>query len=47
MGELNVTAVPTLLIIDSEYRVLYVHEGFSAGDEITIQEEIDKYLGSK
>lgn len=47
MGELNVTAVPTLLIIDSEYRVLYTHEGFHAGDENTIKEEIDKHLGSK
>lgn len=47
MGELNVTAVPTLLIIDSDYRVLYMHEGFNAGDEQTIREEIDKHLGSK
>jgi hypothetical protein len=45
MGELNVTAVPTLLIVDSEYRILYLHEGFNAGDELTIQEEIDKHLG--
>jgi peroxiredoxin len=47
MGELNVSAVPTLLIIDSDYRILYMHEGFSAGDELTIQEEIDKHLGGK
>ena len=46
MGELNVTAVPTLFIIDSDYRILYMHEGFNAGDELTIQEEIDKHLGS-
>jgi cytochrome c biogenesis protein CcmG/thiol:disulfide interchange protein DsbE len=45
MGELNVTAVPTLFIIDSDYRILYMHEGFNAGDELTIQEEIDKHLG--
>ena len=47
MGELNVMAVPTLLIIDSEFRILYLHEGFSAGDEFTIQEEIDKHMGRK
>jgi peroxiredoxin len=47
MGELNVTAVPTLLIIDSDYSILYMHEGFNAGDEVTIREEIDKHLGSK
>ena len=46
MGELNVTAVPTLFIIDGDYRILYMHEGFNAGDEVAIQEEIDKYLGS-
>ena len=47
MGELSVTAVPTLFIIDSDYRILYMHEGFNAGDELTIREEIDKHLGSK
>lgn len=47
MGDLNVTAVPTLFIINSDHRILYMHEGFNAGDEITIQEEIDKHLGSK
>jgi cytochrome c biogenesis protein CcmG/thiol:disulfide interchange protein DsbE len=47
MGELNVTAVPTLLIIDSRYRILYMHEGFNAGDELTIREEIEKYLTAK
>ena len=47
MGELNVTAVPTLLIIDCDYKILYMHEGFNAGDEVTIQEEIDKHLGSE
>jgi cytochrome c biogenesis protein CcmG/thiol:disulfide interchange protein DsbE len=47
MGELNVTAVPTLLLIDRDNRILYVHEGFSAGDEVAIREEIDKQLGGK
>jgi cytochrome c biogenesis protein CcmG/thiol:disulfide interchange protein DsbE len=47
MGELNVTAVPTLLIIDSHYRILYMHEGFNAGDELTIQEEIESFLADR
>ena len=47
MGELNVTAVPTLFIINSDYKILYIHEGFNAGDELAIREEIDKHLGSK
>jgi peroxiredoxin len=46
MGELNVTAVPTLLIIDSDYRILYMHEGFHAGAEDIIREEIEKHLVS-
>jgi peroxiredoxin len=47
MGELNVTAVPTLMIIGSDYRVLYIHEGFNAGDEDVIREEIEKHLASR
>ena len=47
MGELNVTAVPTLLILDSHYRILNMLEGFHAGDEVTIQEEIERYLKGK
>ncbi len=46
MGELNVMAVPTLLIIDSDYRILYMHEGFNAGEEEIIREEIEKHLVS-
>jgi peroxiredoxin len=46
MGDLNVTAVPTLMIIDKEFRVLYVHEGFNAGDEAIIREEIEKHLAT-
>jgi len=44
MGELNVTAVPTLLIIDRDDRIVYTHEGFHAGDGEIIREEIEKYL---
>lgn len=44
MGELNVTAVPTLLIVDKDLNIVYTHEGFSAGDELEIREIIEKYL---
>jgi cytochrome c biogenesis protein CcmG/thiol:disulfide interchange protein DsbE len=44
MGELNVTAVPTLLIIDREDRILYRHEGFRPGDEQLIREELERHL---
>lgn len=44
MGELDVLAVPALLIVDRDMKVLYVHEGFHAGDEDLIREEIEKNL---
>lgn len=44
MSEMNVTSVPTLLIIDSEGEVVYTHEGFRPGDEKVIREEIENYL---
>ena len=46
MGELNVMAVPTLLIVDRALNIIYTHEGFTAGDEHEIREEIEKYLAS-
>jgi peroxiredoxin len=44
MGELNVLAVPTLLVVDSDMNIVYTHEGFNAGDEHEIRDEIKKYL---
>jgi peroxiredoxin len=44
MGELNVLAVPTLLIVDSKLDIIYTHEGFKPGDEENIRAEIEKYL---
>lgn len=46
MGDLNVTAVPTLMIVGSDDKILYMHEGYHAGDERIIREEIEKYLSS-
>ena len=44
MTDMNVTSVPTLLIIDSEGEVIYTHEGFRPGDEDVIREELTNYL---
>jgi len=44
MADLMVTAVPTLLIVDQSGNIVYRHEGFNAGDEEIIKEEIDKHL---
>ncbi len=44
MKDLEVTSLPTLLIIDNEKKVVYRHEGFAKGDEFKIQEEIEILL---
>jgi thiol-disulfide isomerase/thioredoxin len=44
MSELNVTAVPTLLIYDSSGELVHIHEGFRPGDELTIGEAIESFL---
>ena len=47
MSDLMVTAVPTLLIVDPAGSIVYRHEGFNAGDEEVIREEINKLLADK
>ena len=44
MSDLGVTAVPTLIIYDSNGEALYFHEGFRPGDEGIIRDHIEKYL---
>lgn len=44
MGKLGVQAVPSLLIINSDDEIVYFHEGYKAGEEITIREEILRLL---
>ena len=44
MAELNVTAVPTLIIYDAQGEMVMFHEGFKPGDEDLIREEIDNIL---
>jgi peroxiredoxin len=44
MGELNILAVPTLLLVDQALNIVYTHEGFHAGDETEIREAIDDFL---
>jgi thiol-disulfide isomerase/thioredoxin len=42
--ELNLYTFPTLIIVNSDSEVVYVHEGFVSGDEKTIIQEIEKLL---
>ena len=44
-SRLNVTNIPTLLIVNSENEVVYRHQGYRFGDEKIIEEEILKILG--
>ena len=43
-SHLNVTNIPTLLIINSENEVIYRHQGYRFGDEEIIEEAISKLL---
>ncbi|HPR63569.1 MAG TPA: TlpA disulfide reductase family protein [Thermoanaerobaculia bacterium] len=40
----RVRAFPTSFILDGKGKILYYHLGFEAGDEETIQKEIDSIL---
>ena len=42
--ELNVTAFPTLLIVDNSDKIVWVHEGYVTGDSEIIIAEIEKLL---
>jgi thiol-disulfide isomerase/thioredoxin len=43
-ADLNVIVFPTLLIVNTEGNVVWVHEGFVTGDTEVIIAEIEKYL---
>lgn len=44
MSELLVNSYPTLMVLNSKAEVLYIHEGYTSGDEYIIEEEINKLL---
>jgi len=44
MSDLGVTAVPTLLLYDTEGELIYFHEGFRPGDEELIKDHIEEHL---
>jgi len=47
MAELNLSAYPTLIIVNSSGKVVWIHEGFISGDELAIAEEINKQLAKQ
>jgi len=44
MNGLNLSAYPSLLIVNSSGKVVWIHEGYVPGDELIIQKEIEKQL---
>ncbi|OIQ38598.1 MAG: hypothetical protein BM563_06080 [Bacteroidetes bacterium MedPE-SWsnd-G1] len=44
MKDLEVASLPTLLIVNSRNNIVYRHEGYSPGDEVTIKNKIDELL---
>ncbi|NJK94093.1 MAG: TlpA family protein disulfide reductase [Bacteroidales bacterium] len=44
MNDLNLMAYPTLLLVDGEGKILWIHEGYVTGDADVISAEIEKHL---
>lgn len=44
MNELVVVSYPTLIVLNRDGDVLFIHEGYTSGDEKLIEEEINKLL---
>ena len=44
MGQLNVTAVPTLLVVTAEREIVLLHEGYRPGDAEYLREELEQLL---
>lgn len=44
MNDLKLYAFPSLVLVNATGEVIWVHEGFVAGDELEIRKQIDKAL---
>ncbi|MDE5423221.1 TlpA family protein disulfide reductase [Ancylomarina sp. DW003] len=44
MNDLNLSAFPTLILVNTKGKVIWFHEGFVTGDEEIIFDEIEKRL---
>ena len=47
MTELNVTLLPTLLLVDENDEIIMIHQGYRPGDEKFLAREIEKILKDK
>jgi thiol-disulfide isomerase/thioredoxin len=46
MKDLNLIAYPTLILVDANDKIVWIHEGFVTGDEEIIEKEIQKHFNS-
>jgi len=44
LHDFNVSVIPTLIVIDKNDEIVYMHEGFAPGDESIIRKELDLLL---
>lgn len=44
LNDLGLSSLPSIVIINSKNKVVWIHEGFRSGDEIQIRKELDKLL---
>jgi len=44
MEQMNVTVIPTLIIMDSNDKIVFRYEGYKPGDEAMIRSQIQKFL---
>jgi thiol-disulfide isomerase/thioredoxin len=44
MNDLNLSAYPTLLMVNASGKVVWIHEGYVPGDELIIIKELEKQL---
>jgi cytochrome c biogenesis protein CcmG/thiol:disulfide interchange protein DsbE len=47
MSKLQITALPTVLVVNARDEIVFVHRGYRPGDEKILQDEIDKLLSEK
>ena len=47
MTKLNVTLLPTLLLVNDQDEIVFIHQGYRPGDEKFIAEELEKILKNK
>ena len=45
--KLHIPAIPYLMLLDGENRVVYKHMGYKAGDEVELEKEISRLLGDE